>query len=143
MGYCIGGRFGLKLIERAAERFVAALLCQPVGHRPENPDVMYNSGRDVWGPELRARRPEISAESIEAYLHNLYRPTPGLRVQRVARLRPVLPDALLVMPDDTPAHPYQTSMDSAGLAPKAQSTVFAWREPKDCSRRRSTRCALS
>src|SRR5206468_1513000 len=55
MGYCIGGPFGLKLIERAPERVVAAVLCQPVGHRPENPDVMYNSGRDVWGPELRAR----------------------------------------------------------------------------------------
>src|SRR5258706_15207230 len=62
MGYCIGGPFGLKLIERAPERVVAAVLCQPVGHRPENPDVMYNSGRDVWGPELRARRPEITVE---------------------------------------------------------------------------------
>ena len=38
---------------------------------------------------------------------------------------------LLVMPDDTPAHPYQTSVDIAALAPKAQSTVFPWREPKD------------
>jgi pimeloyl-ACP methyl ester carboxylesterase len=50
MGYCIGGPFGLKLIERAPDRVVAAVLCQPVGHRPENPDVMYKSGRDVWAP---------------------------------------------------------------------------------------------
>ena len=57
MGYCIGGPFALKLIERAPRRVVAAVLCQPVGHRPENPDVMYNSGRDVWAPELFARRP--------------------------------------------------------------------------------------
>src|SRR5438552_3639307 len=71
MGYCIGGPCGLKLIERAPDRMMAAVLCQPVGHRLENPDVMYNSGRDVWGPELRARRPEITEESIEAYLHNL------------------------------------------------------------------------
>ena len=35
------------------------------------------------------------------------------------------------MPDDTPAHPYQTSVDIAALAPKVQSTVFPWREPKD------------
>jgi pimeloyl-ACP methyl ester carboxylesterase len=54
MGYGIGGAFGLKLIERAPDRVVAAVLCQPVGHRPENPDVMYNPGRDVWAPELRA-----------------------------------------------------------------------------------------
>jgi len=38
---------------------------------------------------------------------------------------------MLVMPDDTPAHPYQTSADIAALAPKSQSTVFPWREPKD------------
>ena len=37
---------------------------------------------------------------------------------------------MLVMPDDTPAHPYQTSADIAALAPKSQSTVFPWREPK-------------
>jgi hypothetical protein len=36
--YCIGGPFRLKLIERGPERGVAAVLCQPVGHRPENSD---------------------------------------------------------------------------------------------------------
>jgi pimeloyl-ACP methyl ester carboxylesterase len=60
MGYCIGGPFALKLMERASDRVVAGVLCQPVGHRPENTDVMYNSGRDVWAPELRARRPEVT-----------------------------------------------------------------------------------
>ena len=77
MGYCVGGPFGLKLIDRAPDRVVAAVLCQPVGHRPENPDVMYKPGRDVWAPELRARRRlEITTESIEAYRHNLYRVRP-------------------------------------------------------------------
>src|ERR1700681_4857067 len=71
MGYCIGGPFALKLMERATERIVASVLCQPVGHRPENPDVMYNSGRDGWAPEFRTRRPEVSMTTIEAYLHNL------------------------------------------------------------------------
>jgi len=36
-----------------------------------------------------------------------------------------------VMPDDTPAHPYPVSMDIAALAPKAEVTVYPWREPKD------------
>ena len=47
-GNCIGGSFALKLMERAPDRVVAAVLSQPIGHRPENPDVMYDSGRDVW-----------------------------------------------------------------------------------------------
>lgn len=47
-GYCIGGCFALKLTEEAPDRVVAGVLRQTVGHRPENPDVIYNSGRDVW-----------------------------------------------------------------------------------------------
>ena len=35
------------------------------------------------------------------------------------------------MPDDTPAHPYQVAVDIAALAPKAEVTVYPWREPKD------------
>src|ERR1700676_4020094 len=46
-GNCIGGSFALKLMERAPDRVVAGVLSQPIGHRPENPDVRYNSGRDV------------------------------------------------------------------------------------------------
>src|SRR3954470_11361870 len=60
MGYCIGGPFALKLMERAPARVVAGVLCQPVGHRPEHPDVMYTSGRDTWAPELLARRPDVT-----------------------------------------------------------------------------------
>ena len=45
-GNCIGGPFAMKLMERAPQRVVAALLSQPVGHRPEQPDFMSNSGRD-------------------------------------------------------------------------------------------------
>ena len=50
MGYCIGGCFALKLMERAPERVVAGVLVQTVGHHPEHPDYMYDSGRDVWAP---------------------------------------------------------------------------------------------
>jgi pimeloyl-ACP methyl ester carboxylesterase len=131
MGYCIGGCFALKLMERAPERVVAGVLCQTVGHRPENPDVMYNSGRDVWAPELLARRPDVMMATIEAYLHNLYRVRPDF-VYSVSRdFARSCQTPMLVMPDDTPAHPFQTSVDVAALAPKAQSTVYPWREPAE------------
>src|SRR3954451_6865885 len=66
MGYCIGGCFALKLVEQAPERALGCVLCQTVGHRPQNPDVMYNSGRDVWAPEFVARRPDVTMAQIEA-----------------------------------------------------------------------------
>jgi pimeloyl-ACP methyl ester carboxylesterase len=37
MCYCISGPLALKLVERAPDRVVVAVLCQPVGYRPENP----------------------------------------------------------------------------------------------------------
>lgn len=131
MGYCIGGPFGFTLMERAPDRVVASVLCQPVGHRPEDPDVMYNSGRDGWAPELRAQRPDVTMETVEAYLHNLYRVQPDF-VYSVSRdFARSCQTPMLVMPDDTPAHPYQTSMDIVELAPKAEVTPYPWTEPQD------------
>jgi len=135
MGYCIGGPFALKLMERAPERVVASVLCQPVGHRPENPDVMYASGRDVWAPEFRARRTEVSMETIAAYLHNLYRVRPDF-VYSVSRdFARSCQTPMLVLPDDTPAHAYQTSVDIASLAPNAEVTVYPWKEPPELKAR--------
>jgi pimeloyl-ACP methyl ester carboxylesterase len=135
MGYCIGGPFALKLMERAPERIVAAVLCQPVGHRPENPDVMYNSGRDVWAKEFRARRPEVSIDTIDAYLHNLYRVRPDFAYSVSRDFVRSCQTPMLVLPDDTPAHPYQTSVDIASLAPNAEVTVYPWKEPPELKAR--------
>ena len=129
MGYCIGGCFALKLMERAPDRVVAGVLCQTVGHRPEDPDVMYRSGRDVWAPELLARRPDLNMAQIEAYLHNLYRAQPDFVYSVSRAFARSCQTPMLVMPDDTPSHPYQTSVDVAALAPKAVSTVYPWRDP--------------
>src|SRR5206468_5554155 len=76
MGYCIGGPFALKLMQRAPDRVVAAVLCQPVGHRPENPDVTYKSGKDNWAPALLSNRPDLNMAQVDMYLHNLYRVQP-------------------------------------------------------------------
>lgn len=128
MGYCIGGCFALKLIERAPDRVVAGMLCQTVGHRPENPDVIYNSGLDVWAPEFLARRLDVTMVTIEAYLQNLYRARPDFVYSVSREFVRSCRTPMLVMPDDTPAHPLQASLDVAALAPGAQSTVFPWRD---------------
>ena len=129
MGYCIGGPFAMKLMERAPQRVVAAVLCQPVGHRPDNPDYMYNSGKNVWAKELRERRPDVPMETIEKYLHDLYRVRPDF-VYSVSRdFARTCQTPMLVLPDDTPAHPHQVSVDIASLAPNAEITVFPWKEP--------------
>jgi pimeloyl-ACP methyl ester carboxylesterase len=134
-GNCIGGSFALKLMERAPDRVVAAVLSQPIGHRPENPDVMYNSGKDVWAKELRERRPDVSMDTIEKYLHNLYRARPDF-VYSVSRdFARSCQTPMLVLPDDTPAHAYQVAIDVASLAPKAEITVYPWKDPPELKAR--------
>src|SRR5580704_14988897 len=134
-GNCIGGPFAMKLMERAPQRVVAAILSQPVGHRPEKPDYMYNSGNDVWAKELRERRPDVSAATIEQYLHNLYRVQPDF-VYSVSRdFAKSCQTPMLVLPDDITAHPLQVSIDIASLAPNAEITVFPWKEPPDLKAR--------
>src|SRR5258708_36300545 len=44
-GNSIGSPFALKLMERAPQRLVAAILRQPVGHRPDKPAYIYASDR--------------------------------------------------------------------------------------------------
>jgi len=134
-GNCIGGPFAMKLMERAPQRVVAAILCQPVGHRPEKPDYMYDAGRDVWAKELRGRRPDVAMETIEKYLHNLYRARPDF-VYSVSRdFAKSCQTPMLVLPDDIVAHPLQVSIDIASLAPNAEITVFPWKDPPELKAR--------
>jgi len=134
-GNCIGGPFAMKLMERAPARVVAAILSQPVGHRPDKPDYMYESGRDVWAKEFLERRPDVSLATIEQYLHNLYRVQPDF-VYSVSRdFAKSCPTPMLVLPDDVVAHPLQVSIDIASLAPNAEITVFPWKEPPELKAR--------
>lgn len=137
-GNCIGGSFALKLMERAPDRVIAAVLSQPIGHRPENPDVMYNSGLD-WARELRARRADVPMDTIETYLHNLYRARADF-VYSVSRdfVRNCR-TPMLVLPDDTPAHAYQVAIDVASLAPNAEIVVYPWNKPPELKARTVSR----
>ena len=42
---------------------------------------------------------------------------------------------MLVLPDDAMAHPYQTSVDIASLAPNAEVTVYPWKDPPELKAR--------
>lgn len=135
MGYCIGGCFAGKLIERAPERIVAAVFCQTVGHLPEDPDVMYRSGQEIWAPELLPQRPDLDQDAIDTYLHNLYRVNPDFLYSVSRDFMRNCQTPILVLPDDIPAHPLQSSIDVASLAPNAEITVFPWKSPPELKER--------
>jgi pimeloyl-ACP methyl ester carboxylesterase len=134
-GNCIGGPFAMKLMEQAPQRITAAILSQPVGHNPTKPDYMYDAGKTVWARELRERRSDVSMETIEQYLHNLYRVQPDF-VYSVSRdFAKSCERPMLVLPDDVAAHPLVTSIDVASLCPNAEITVFPWKDPPELKAR--------
>jgi len=135
LGCCIGGCFAMKLMQRAPARVMAGVLVQTVGHHPDHPDYMFNAGRDVWAPELLARRPDLTMAQVEPYLHALYRAQPEFVYSVSPDFARTCQTPILVLPDETPAHPLVASVAVASLCPQAEITVFPWREPPELKAR--------
>jgi pimeloyl-ACP methyl ester carboxylesterase len=131
MGFCIGGPFIWNLLERAPNRIVAAVLAQPSGFRPEMPDLFYETNIKGWGPALTAKRPEIKMEMVDKYLTKMYRNNPDFVFTVTRDFVRSCQTPVLILPDDIPAHPYAVAMEAAMLAPKAEVSVFPWKEPKE------------
>jgi pimeloyl-ACP methyl ester carboxylesterase len=131
LGFCIGGPFIWNLLKRAPDRVIAAVLAQPVGFRPEMPNVLYDSSMTGWAPELIKRRPEITMEMVEKFLTKMYRSNPDFVYTVTREFVRNCQTPVLILPDDIPAHPYAVAMEAALLAPKAEVSMFPWKEPKE------------
>jgi hypothetical protein len=66
------------------------------------------------------RRPDVSTETIEKYLHNLYAVQPDFLYSVLRDFIRNCRTPMLVLPDDVPGHPLHTSIDVASLAPNAE-----------------------
>jgi pimeloyl-ACP methyl ester carboxylesterase len=131
MGFCIGGPFIWNLLKRAPDRVVAAVLAQPSGSRPEARDLFYEGNMKNWGPELVKRRPEISMETVDRFLTRMYRTNADFVFTVTRDFVRKCQTPVLILPDDIPQHPYAVAMESAMLAPKAEVSMFPWKEPKE------------
>lgn len=131
MGFCIGGPFIWNLLRRAPERIVAAVLAQPSGARPEMPDLFYNNNMAGWGPELCARRPDVTMATVESFLSRMYRSNPDFVFTVTRDFVRGCQTPVLVLPDDVPAHPYAVAMESVRLAPKSEVSLYPWKEPRE------------
>ena len=128
LGFCIGGPFSWNLIRRAGGRIPAAVLAQPSGSRPEMRDLFYETNTKSWGPALMERRPEITPPEVDAFLTRMYRTDPDFVFTVTREFVQTCQTPVLILPDDIPAHPYAVAMESAYLAPKAQVSLYPWKE---------------
>jgi len=131
MGFCIGGPFIWNLLKRAPDRVVAAVLAQPSGSRPEARDLFYEGNMKNWGPEFVKRRPEVSMETVDRFLTRMYRTNADFVFTVTRDFVRKCQTPVLILPDDIPQHPYAVAMESAMLAPKAEVSMFPWKEPKE------------
>ena len=132
LGFCIGAPLIWNLLKRAPGRVVAAVPAQPSGYRPEMPDLSYTNNMKGWGPELCARRPDITMAMVDTFLTNMYRGARADFVYTVTRdfVRACL-TPILVLPDDVPGHPYAVAMETVHLAPNAQVSLYPWKDTPD------------
>jgi len=130
LGFCIGGPFIWNLIRRAPDRVVAGVLTQPSGYRPELPNLFYENNMKGWGPALCKQRPEIKMETVDAFLKKMYG-NPDFVFTVTRDFVRACQTPVLILPDDTPPHPFAVAMEAAMLAPKAEVTIYPWKEPRE------------
>jgi pimeloyl-ACP methyl ester carboxylesterase len=131
MGFCIGGPLIWNLLRRAPDRIIAAVLAQPSGSRPEMRDLFYETNMKGWGPEFVKRRPDITMEMVDKFLTKMYRTNPDFVFTVTRDFVRNCQTPILILPDDIPSHPYAVAMETAMLAPKAEVSMFPWKEPKE------------
>ena len=131
IGFCIGGPMVWNLIKNAPQRVVAGVLAQPTGFDPKNPNYYTESNMRVWGPELLKRRPDITPEMLDRFLGKIFRTNPDFVFTVTRDFVRNCQTPVLILPDDIPAHPYAVAMEAALLAPKAEVSIFPWKEPKE------------
>jgi hypothetical protein len=96
--------------------------------RPTSPPVV---GSGWWGPELVKRRPEITMEMVEIFLTKMFRANPDFVYSVTRDFARNCQTPVLILPDDIPAQPYAVAMECAMLAPKAEVSMYPWKEPKE------------
>ena len=94
-------------------------------------DLFYANNMKGWAPELVKRRPDLTMEMAEKFLTKMYRTDPDFVFTVTRDFVRQCQTPVLILPDDIPAHPYKVAMEAAMLAPKAEVSMFPWKEPKE------------
>lgn len=128
VGYCIGQPLIWNLIKRAGDRVVAAVLAQPSGHRSEMPTQFYDRNIAGWGPPLVKKFPSITMEQVDAFLKKMYLSDPDFVFTVKRDFVKACKTPILVLPDDSPPHPYKVAMEVAMLSPNSQVSLYPWKD---------------
>ena len=122
MGMCIGGSYGMGLIEAAPDRVASAVLFQPIG-LTDNRDAFYEMF-DTWAADLRSERSASEAD-WSAFRESMYGGDAFLFNVTEATASACTTPILVLMGSDL-YHPEQSSRDLVRLAPNA-TLIEEWK----------------
>ena len=105
---------------RAAQRFA-----------PRDARPLLRKQHEGLGPGAAAKRPEVTMETVDKFLTKMYRTNPDFVFTVTRDFVRNCQTPVLILPDDVPPHPYAVAMEAAMLAPKAEVSMFPWKEPKE------------
>ncbi len=116
LGGCIGGPHCFGVIQAAPNRVASAVLQQTIG-ASENREAFY-AMFDSWADNLKADRPEVSAEDWNSFRSNMFGGDFLYNVDRDFVRNCQVP--MLVLMGNDLYHPEVTSREIASIAPNAE-----------------------
>ena len=129
MGFCIGNPLIWNLMKRAPGRIVASVHAQPSGVDPKRPGFFIQNNLEKWAPGLLQSRKDITKDMVDRYLARMYGDVDFVLTATRDFVRN-WQKPLLALPDDVPAHPYETCMEMVHLAPDSQVSLFPWKDSR-------------
>ncbi|MEQ8719613.1 MAG: alpha/beta hydrolase [Acidimicrobiales bacterium] len=123
VGMCIGGPYIAGLLQEAPERFVSAVMLQPVG--VDGNREAFVEMFDGWAAEKAPEHPEADEATWESFRSNMWDGDFVLTASRDEIATWETP--LLVLMGDDQYHPQSTSREIARLAPNA-TLVERWKD---------------
>lgn len=130
LGCCIGGPFGLKLIERAGSRVAAAVLQKPMGIDDENRDELRNYWVP-WAKQIAEKRPDLETPQLEAFGKRMWGGEFAMSVS--SEFIQACSTPMLVLPGGDHHHPRSIGLGIAELGPEAE-LLDDWAEPETMPR---------
>ena len=128
IGFCIGGPMIWNLLKSANHRVICATLVHPSGFISSHPDIYFQNNIKGWAPVFIKNNPDITLDMAAEFLKNMYTKRADFVFTVDRDFVRNCDTPVLILPDDIPAHPYATAMETALLAPNSQVSLYPWKE---------------
>jgi hypothetical protein len=80
---------------------------------------------------LVKRRPDITMDMVDRFLTRMYLDNSDFVYTVTRDFVRSNQTPVLILPDDTPPHPYVVAMESAMLAQRSEVSLYPWKDTKD------------